>query len=103
MLEIMVGSTSPRAFMDLFDSAASVLMARFFLQLAAEAHVLVGDRRGALEAVRRATQASLYDVAWMDLCPLLAEIRDDPVFVEARRTVAERAARVEEAYRAPLP
>jgi serine/threonine-protein kinase len=74
----------------------------FFLQLEVEGAAYVGDRARALDALRRAAATTVFDVAWMDRCPLLADLRGEPAFAAARALVAERAARVEEAYLAPL-
>jgi len=72
----------------------------FFSQMEAEAAALAGDRARALAAITRAAEASLFDLPWLDWCPLLADLRAEPAFLAARATAAARAARVEEAYRA---
>jgi serine/threonine-protein kinase len=72
-------------------------------ELRAEIATLMGDREGALDTITRAAKAGLFDLAWMDRCPLLAELRQDPAFAAARALVAARAAAAEEAYRAPEP
>jgi hypothetical protein len=86
----------------LIDSTRAPLRSRFFLQLTAEAAAFAGDRARAIDAITKAASLSLFDVAWMDGCPLFAELRKDAAFVSVREQVAARAARVEEAYRARL-
>ncbi len=73
------------------------------LQIKAEMAALVGDRAGALETITRCAAGGLLDLAWIDRCPLLDELRSEPELVAARTVVAARAAAAEEAYRAPLP
>jgi serine/threonine-protein kinase len=73
------------------------------LQLGAEIATLKGDRGGALDTITRAAEEGLFDLAWMDRCPLLAELRQDPALAAARAMVAVRAIAAEEAYRAPEP
>ncbi len=73
----------------------------FRAQLQAEMAGLRGDRRMALDAIARADEAGLIDVAWLKYCPLFDEIRDAPEFVAVRRNVDARAARIQAAYAAP--
>ena len=72
----------------------------FFAQLEAEAAGALGDRERALAAIERATSNGIFDVAWLDACPPLAALREEPRFLAAMAIVAARAARVVEAYRA---
>jgi serine/threonine-protein kinase len=103
LLEMTTGGAPPYDFYALLiDPARAPLRSRFFLQLTAEAAAFAGDRARAIDAVTRAAALSLFDVAWMDGCPLFADLRRDPAFVAVREQVAARAARVEEAYRARL-
>jgi eukaryotic-like serine/threonine-protein kinase len=73
------------------------------LQFKVEVAMLMGDRDRALDTITRAAAGGLFDLAWMDRCPLLAELRRDPPFAAARATVVARVAAAEDAYRAPLP
>jgi serine/threonine-protein kinase len=70
----------------------------FFFQIEAEVASFVGDRERALAVIARAAEGTLYDIAWMDGCPLLAPLRDDPAFLAVRATVKARAERIEQAY-----
>jgi eukaryotic-like serine/threonine-protein kinase len=103
MLEILSGVTPSYALALEFGLRATLgfRVRTFFLQMEAEIAVLLGDPARALTAITRATSQALFDVAWMDRCPLLAELRADPAFQAARVEVAARAAAVEQAYRAP--
>lgn len=64
-------------------------------------------RLDAFEHARTLTEAALaqglLDVAWIDHLPLFAPIRDAAWLAAARATVAERAAPILAAWRAPLP
>jgi len=84
--------TAFRAFSTL--PSASSRQQAFFLQLATELKCITGDLEQALQSTERAAELGLVDVLWLDHCPLLAAIRDDPRFARARASTAERAARV---------
>jgi serine/threonine protein kinase len=73
------------------------------LQMAAEISAFFGQDDRVLGALERAVGAGLSDQPWLERCPLLATLRDDPRSAALRATVSTRAARVLEAYRAPLP
>lgn len=59
-------------------------------QVRAEFYGFLGDAAETLASVEGASQAGLYDLAWLDGCPLLRVVRDDPRFVAVRASVAER-------------
>ena len=69
----------------------------FFSQLRAEMAAFGHDTGCAMEALLDADAAQLFDVAWMDGCPLLAPLRSDPRFAVVRRSVGDRAGKVLEA------
>ncbi len=102
LLEIVVGNAPAESLYQEFGERARTLVrARsFFTQMEAEISAFVGNHATALAAISRAAEDALFDVAWMDGCPLLAPLRGDPVFEAARTRVAARAAAVEQAYRA---
>jgi len=58
----------------------------FWSQLSAELRGFVGERP--LDDVRRAVEDGLFDIVWMDHCPLLAAVREDPEFPALRARVA---------------
>jgi serine/threonine-protein kinase len=66
-----------------------------FLSLAGQLATEVYAARGQIEEARlhllRCATSVLVDLAWMDLCPLLAPLRALPDFDEARRRVMARA------------
>jgi hypothetical protein len=70
--------------------AALALQVMAELELAAEGASL--DR--ALAAVARSEAAGLFDLAWMDGCPLLAPLRPLAAWTPLRGAVATRAARI---------
>ena len=71
---------------------------RFVLQSEIEHAAFLGDLERALEALGRLDAAGSADVAWLERCPLLEEVRRRPEAEPMRRRVAERAARVIAAY-----
>jgi serine/threonine-protein kinase len=70
----------------------------FFRQLRAEMLAYAGDEGAALAAIEDAATLGLIDIVWLDHCPLFKAMRGSRRFAEARATVAERAARVLEAF-----
>jgi serine/threonine-protein kinase len=100
--EVVLHGTPPYAmFAAMSDPERITVRTRgFFAQLEAEAAGALGDREHALAAIERAASLGIFDVAWMDGCPPLAGLREEARFLGARATVAARAERVVEAYRA---
>lgn len=72
----------------------------YFRQLELEIASYLGDHARAIKALVPCAQTGLIDLVWMDHCPLLQGYRATPEFTSARAIVAERAARIIEAYRA---
>ena len=70
----------------------------FFRQLKAEALAYVGDADAALAVLDEATTLGLIDVVWLDRCALFEAFRAEKRFGEIRARVAERAARVLDAF-----
>jgi len=84
----------PSALSDVFERRKSAplvtkRMRSFWCQLSAEVRGFVGER--SLDDVRAAVELGLFDVVWMDSCPLLDDLRRDPEFAELRERVATRA------------
>jgi hypothetical protein len=69
------------------------------LQLACEAANFFEDNAWALEAIDKAIENGLIDLAWMQRCPLLEGVRAAPGFAEREGIVAERASRIALMYR----
>jgi serine/threonine-protein kinase len=67
-------------------------------QLRAEVLAGIGRPAEALEALRAADGAKLFDVVWLDRCPTLASVRGEPAFAEVRGHVAARALTIIAAY-----
>jgi hypothetical protein len=61
------------------------------MQLRTETLAFVDDRDGALDALAAANESLLLDIGWLDRCPLLGALREDPRFALARTGVAARA------------
>jgi len=64
----------------------------YFLQVVVEIWAVVGDREKSLEALKGSARGKLSDLTWLDRCPVLGPIRNDPRFLEIRGEVAARAA-----------
>jgi eukaryotic-like serine/threonine-protein kinase len=60
-------------------------------QFLAELHAHVGDKPRALAALDRAVAARLHDRVWLERCPALACVRDEPAFTSLYAQVAARA------------
>jgi eukaryotic-like serine/threonine-protein kinase len=69
-----------------------------FLQVAAEACAFAGNHQEAMACIGRAVDGGLFDLVWLDHCPLLGEARSDPRFAALRAVVQRRAAAVERAF-----
>jgi TolB-like protein len=76
------------------DTAPTVRIRSFWLQVATEMKTYVGDLPAALADVESSVNLGLFDVMWTDRCPVLAPLRELPRWKDVRATVAERAARV---------
>jgi len=66
----------------------------FYHQICAELIAFTGDRAGALAEVEAADGVGLIDLAWIDRCPLLDDMHDDPRWKAVRERVAARVAPV---------
>ena len=73
----------------------------FFAQVVTEMWCVFGDTAAALQAVERAADARLSDLSWLDRCPSLDVIREEPRFKAVRELVAERARQTLEALDVP--
>jgi serine/threonine-protein kinase len=60
-------------------------------QHVAELSAQLGQHERALGAVEKAAEALLFDLVWLDRCPVLEPLRGSPRFVAARQVVAARA------------
>jgi serine/threonine protein kinase/tetratricopeptide (TPR) repeat protein len=106
VLRIMVGDKMPERFSVMPEGSpgpgsGDPRRRAFLLQLEAEAAAFFGDYDRALAQVRGSAEVGLIDIAWMDLCPLLAPLRQDPQFSLIREPVARRAQEILEGYRSP--
>jgi len=69
----------------------------FVAQLAAEAAGMVGDVDECLALLLYANACGLFDLPWLDRCPVLQSIRGEPRFAIIRNDVAERALAIHDA------
>jgi serine/threonine-protein kinase len=63
----------------------------FFNQVRAEAAAYAGDREAALRALEEAASFGLFDVFWLERCPVLDGLRAEPRYVAVKDRVASRA------------
>jgi TolB-like protein len=98
LLELATGGPPPYVWSARFNDQATPRLSAFFLQTEAESAAFVGDRDRVLAIIACAAEGTLYDIAWLDGCPLLAPVRAEPAFLAARAKVAARADRVAAAY-----
>jgi hypothetical protein len=70
-------------------TTVTIRLRTFWHQLSAEVRSYVGE--DAIDDVRNAVELGLFDVTWMDGCPLLENVRKHPEFPELRERVALRA------------
>ena len=75
----------------LVSSATNPRLETFLLQLATEIALVHEFANLGLRYLERAASLVLVDLTWVDHCPLLASVRDDPRFGPIRATVRSRA------------
>jgi serine/threonine-protein kinase len=76
------------------DASRPPRRAAFNAQLRCELFMSVGNHAQALEGLKTADSNGLFDVVFLDRCPLLEPIRSHPEFIGVRGRVGERAKRV---------
>jgi serine/threonine-protein kinase len=69
----------------------------YFAQLAAEAAGRGGDLETCLMMLLRANAEGLFDLHWLDRCPLLDPVRKEPRYAVIRTDVAARAEAIHDA------
>ena len=69
----------------------------YFAQLAAEAAGRSGDSEACLTMLLRANAEGLFDLHWLDRCPLLVSLRAEPRYRVIRTDVAARAEAIHDA------
>ncbi len=74
-----------------------------FHQLSAEWYCFMGQYDKAMRSLSPAVDNGLLDLVWLDNCPLLKPMANDPHFQAMRRIVEGRAKRVQAALTQPLP
>jgi serine/threonine-protein kinase len=66
----------------------------FWHQIGAEIFMYFGDASRALEHLEQASNLGLFDVAWVERCPLFEPLRDHPRFETLRARISARAGEV---------
>lgn len=69
----------------------------FFFQMHAELYSFYGLREQAVRCVARSVDAGLTDLTWLERCPPIVALADDPKMTALKRVVYERAYAVREA------
>jgi TolB-like protein/Flp pilus assembly protein TadD/predicted Ser/Thr protein kinase len=75
----------------------------FIFQVVSECLAAVGERDRALATLERYAAVGLTDIAWLERCPLFAELHGDPRFLAVQALVAPRAAEIARVYTAARP
>ncbi|HEX4514418.1 MAG TPA: protein kinase, partial [Polyangiaceae bacterium] len=101
LLRVTLGEDVPANELFVPPPKAGQRLKSFYAQLRAEVRAFEGAPARALEEIETASALTLYDLAWLDRCPLLDSVRSDPRYRNVRATVAERAAAVRAAYDEP--
>jgi serine/threonine-protein kinase len=73
----------------------------FYAQMRAEVRAHQGNVARTLEEIETAGALNLYDISWLERCPLLELVKAEPRYRAVRDVVAERAATVRAAYAEP--
>ncbi len=68
-------------------------------QVFTEIAAAFGERELAMLGLHQLENNGFIDITWLDNCPLLNPLVDDPRFIQIRRTVGDRASRVLAAFR----
>ena len=94
MFEQVLTTTPPAETIDLSFFApradASTRRRTFILQIEAEVRAFHGQLAAALASVGKSVDQGLFDLAWLEHCPLLSPLHGEPAFQEAVATVGER-------------
>lgn len=99
MIEQCLKALRGEPFTDVFRASAdaphaSLRRRSYFYQLSAEMNAFGGHLNDALESLERASEVLLFDVLWLDRCPVLDVLRDDPRFARVRAVAGARAASI---------
>jgi len=99
MIDETLKAMSREPFVDVFRqmadaSHASLRRRSYFYQISAEMNAVAGKRAEALDSLERASDVLLFDVLWLDRCPMLDSLRDDPRFARSRAVAGSRAASI---------
>jgi serine/threonine-protein kinase len=81
------------------DADGGLRRRAFFFQIHAELSAHLGDQEIAFDAARRAVDVGLIDLAWLERCPLLERVRQDPRYPAIHAQMRRRADEILEAYR----
>jgi serine/threonine-protein kinase len=84
---------------------AGIPMRQFLikLQIMSEIALLLDQVELGLDGITRLVDLEFIDITWLDRCPLIAKIANDPRFPPLRRRVGERASSVLAAFRTVSP
>jgi len=97
MRSMVSGTLTPRAdeiAAQLTDKAVAPRRRAVMHEICADYYAVMGQADKALDQVERLAKLPSTNLLWMDACPTLAPVRDDPRFAEARAMVAARVAQL---------
>lgn len=97
-------SLSDDEFRQLFEAGSSANPRRRVMLHQGRTELLCFEqkREAALLSLADCVEDGLCDVMWIDLCPLLELLRDEPRFVTLRQVVEARASQIRAAMETPL-
>jgi serine/threonine-protein kinase len=98
LLDVTAHGTRPPPEFHTLDPNMKPRVNAFRAQLWAELSAALGDVDDAIVALEHCVQSDVFDVAWLDGCPLFKTLRRDPRVAPFREKFAARAAHVIEAY-----
>jgi len=98
MSGLPLGETTLPQAMEVYQEACShSTNTRFIMlmrQFGVELFAMAGAHQPALHELTVAADSALIDVVWLERCPLLDPLRDDPAFQRAQRTTERRVAEI---------
>ncbi len=97
MRSMISGTLTPRAdeiAAQLTDKAVAPRRRAVMHEIIADYYAILNQPEKALDHVEKLANLPSTNLLWMDACPTLAPVRDDPRFAEARAMVAARVAQL---------
>jgi hypothetical protein len=100
LLELAAHGTRPPPEFHRLDPTMKSRVNAFRAQLRVELSAAADDVEDAILGLEACVASDVFDIAWLDRCPLFRTLRRDPRFPPLREKIVARGARVIEAYAA---